>query len=259
MKRPIAFIIASTNHGSMLVNRYDYRLIGEGGYGVGYQLLNTSSFDQDEVDIAKQLLKSRKINFGNGVVAIDCGANIGVHSIEWAKLMFGWGEVHAIEAQERIYYALVGNIAINNCFNARGIWAAVGDKVGTIGVPIPNYFSPSSFGSLELKKKHSTEFIGQEINYDKTQETKLISIDSMNLDRLDFIKIDIEGMEFEALTGAVESIAKFRPQLLIEKIKSNELEINQFLAAKGYKIFPLGINILAIHESDPASNQVKVN
>jgi FkbM family methyltransferase len=51
-------------------------------------------------------------------VAIDCGANIGTHTIEWAKKMTGWGAVIGIEAQERIFYALAGNIAINNCFNA---------------------------------------------------------------------------------------------------------------------------------------------
>jgi FkbM family methyltransferase len=255
-KRPVAFVIAATNHGSMLVNRHDYRIVGEGAYGVGYQLLTTSSFDQEEVNFAKQLLLSRKQNFGDGVVAIDCGANIGVHTIEWAKLMSDWGEVLAIEAQERIFYALAGNIAMNNCFNARAIWAAVGDRIGTVGVPIPNYFSPSSFGSLEIKKKETTEFIGQEINYDETQPTSLIAIDEMNFNRLDFIKIDIEGMEIEALSGAVKSIEKFSPQLMIEKIKSNEVEINDFLIKRGYKIFPLGINILAIHQSDPVSNQI---
>ena len=147
-RRPVAFVIVSTNHGTMLVNRHDYRLVGQSGYGVGHQLLNTSSFDAEEIDIAKQLLVSRRQNFGDGVVAVDCGANIGVHTIEWAKLMSGWGEVLAIEAQERIFYALAGNITMNNCFNARAIWAAVGDKTGSIGVPVPDFFNPSSFGSL---------------------------------------------------------------------------------------------------------------
>ena len=111
----------------MLVNRHDYRLVGDSGYGVGFQLLNTQSFDQDEVDLLKSLLLSRRSNFGPGVVAIDCGANIGVHTIEWAKTMYGWGEVIAVEAQERVFYALAGNITVNNCFNARAIWAAVGE------------------------------------------------------------------------------------------------------------------------------------
>lgn len=256
--KPIAFVIVSTNHGTMLVNRHDYRLVGQGGYGVGYQLLSTSSFDQQEVDFARQLLISRKQNFGDGVVAIDCGANIGVHTIEWAKLMNGWGRVIAVEAQERIFYALAGNITINNCFNARAIWAAIGDGTGKIGVPVPDYFRPSSFGSLEIKRNPNTEFIGQDIDYDSLQETSMTSIDALDLDRLDFLKIDIEGMEMEALRGATHSIKKFFPQMMIEKIKSDEHEIKEFLLACGYRIFPLGINILAVHESDPVAEQIKI-
>ena len=38
--------------------------------------------------------------FGDGVMAIDCGANVGVHTLEWSRLMYGWGEVIAFEAQE---------------------------------------------------------------------------------------------------------------------------------------------------------------
>jgi FkbM family methyltransferase len=249
-KRPIAFVLASTHHGSMLVNRH--------GYGVGYQLLNTSAFDPNEVDVAKKLLLSRRQNFGDGVVALDCGANLGVHTLEWAKFMTGWGSVIAIEAQERIFYALAGNIALNNCFNARAIWSAVGEESGTIGVPVPDYFSPSSFGSLEIRKKDTTEFIGQQINYENTQPVTLITIDGMNFQRLDFVKIDIEGMEMEALRGAAESIRKFRPVLMIEKIKSSETEITGFLKDQGYQIFPLGINILAVHDSDPVSKHIQV-
>ncbi|MCL2474497.1 MAG: FkbM family methyltransferase [Alphaproteobacteria bacterium] len=258
--RPIAFILASTNHGSMLVNRFDYRLTDRGGYGMGFQLLNASSFDQAEVDALLQLLLMRKQHFGNGVIAIDCGANIGVHTIEQAKLMHGWGEVVAIEAQERLFYALAGNITLNNCFNARAIWAAVGEKEGVIQVPVPDYFKPSSFGSLEIRKTESTEFIGQEIDYSEksTQPTRMMSIDGMGLHRADLIKIDVEGMEMEVLRGAVSTIQKHKPLLVIEKIKTNEKELNEFLLSRGYKIFPLGINLLAIHESDPVASMVKV-
>jgi FkbM family methyltransferase len=257
-RRPIAFVLASTHHGSMLVNRHDYHLVGSSGYGLGYQLLNSSVYDPHEVDIAKKLLLARKQNFGDGVVALDCGANMGVHTIEWARLMTGWGSVVAIEAQERIFYALAGNIAMNNCFNARAIWSAVGEESGTIGVPVPDYFSPSSFGSLEIRKKETNEFIGQNINYENTQPVSLITIDGMNFQRLDFVKIDIEGMEIEALKGAYESIRKFRPLMMIEKIKSNETEITDLLLGNGYQIFPMGMNILAAHESDPVSKQIQI-
>jgi FkbM family methyltransferase len=259
--RPIAFILASTNHGSFLVNRHDYRLTEGGGFGVGYQLLQSSAFDPSEINLAIQLLATRRSHFGDGVVAIDCGANIGVHTIEWAKAMHGWGEVIAFEAQERIYYALAGNITLNNCFNAKAIFAAVGAASGEILVPVPDYFSPSSFGSLEIRQRSSTEFIGQNIDYsdDHCVKTRMMAIDELALSRLDFIKIDIEGMEMEALRGAEQSIDRFKPQLMIEKIKSNETDIRQFVERFGYQIFAVGINLLAIHASDPAAQQIQVS
>ena len=82
-----------------------------------------------------QLLTQRRQHFGDGVVVVDCGANIGVHTVAWAKGMTGWGQVLAIEAQERIFYALAGNITINNCFNARAFNAAVGAADGVLRVP----------------------------------------------------------------------------------------------------------------------------
>jgi len=255
--RPIAFVLASTHQGTLLVNRHDYRMPPQGGYGLGYQLLGTSSFDQPEVDLVLQLLTLRWRHHGEGVVALDCGANLGVHTVEWAKHMHAWGQVIAFEAQERIFYALAGNITLNNCFNARAIWAAVGAQAGQIGVPVPDYFTPSSFGSLEIRPKPSTEFIGQSIDYAATHPTTMMAIDDLKLSRLDFIKIDIEGMEMEALLGAAGSIERHRPQMLIEKIKSDEDEITDFLVDAGYQLFPMGINILAIHESDPVRSQLK--
>lgn len=148
---------------------------------------------------------------------------------------------------------------MNNCFYAKAIYAAVGASEGEILVPLPNYFSPSSFGSLEIRQKSTTEFIGQEINYSEENclRTKMTSIDHLNLKRLDFIKIDIEGMEMEALLGAEKSIGQFKPQLMIEKIKSNEAEIRNFVEKYDYQIFALGINLIAVHKDDPVSKQIK--
>jgi FkbM family methyltransferase len=259
--RPIAFVMVATNHGTMLVNRNDYQLVGTSGFGVGYQILTTSSFDLAEVNLGLQLLKSRRENYGDGVVALDCGANIGTHAVEWSKFMSRWGELIAIEAQERIFYALAGNITINNCFNARAIWAAVGVAEGMIGVPVPDYLEPASFGSLEIRKKDNTENIGQTIDYSEAglQQTKMVSIDSLGLKRVDFIKFDIEGMEMEGLRGAVGTIEKNKPQMIIEKIKSKETDLIDFCRQRGYKTFTFGFNLLAIHESDPACSKIKTS
>ncbi|MBK9130059.1 MAG: FkbM family methyltransferase [Gammaproteobacteria bacterium] len=260
-KRPIAFILASSNHGTLIVNRHDYRMVSPTqGFGVGYQILNSSSFDHEEVNFVLALLQKRRKYFGNGVVALDCGANIGVHTIEWARLLHGWGSVVAFEAQERIFYALAGNIAINNCLNATATLAAVGAENDRIRIPAPNYLIPSSFGSLELRKAARNEFIGQPIDYSDTGTTTVdqITIDSRAYPRVDFIKLDVEGMELEALAGASATIDRCKPQMLIETIKSDKEKLLSLLEQKGYLAYPAGINILAIHGSDPTSKDVSL-
>jgi FkbM family methyltransferase len=238
----------------MIVNRNDYYMSGPNtGFGVCMQLFNTSLFDPDEVDSVLELLRLRRAHFGDGVVALDCGANIGVHTVEWARLMTGWGSVVAFEPQQRIFYALAGNIAINNCFNAIAVHAAVGRKSGNIQVPVPDYTKPASFGSIELRQRANAEFIGQTIDYENGPKmvVNLNAIDDLGLQRLDFIKLDVEGMELEALQGGLEAIKAFKPAMLIEHIKSEPGTLEPLLEALGYRCFKTLMNILAVHQDDP--------
>jgi FkbM family methyltransferase len=259
--RKIGFIIAATDHGTMIVNRFDQHLVEpDKGYGAGFQLLETASYDAREVDVMLRLLDVRRQHYGDGVVAVDCGANIGVHTVEWAKRMTGWGVVLAFEAQERIYYALAGNIAINNCFNARAIHAAVASGPGSMKMPKPNYLVNSSFGSLELRKRESTEFIGQAIDYseNKMVDVQTISLDSFNFSRLDLLKVDVEGMELEALVGGVKSIGNLRPVLLVEMVKVDRNQLRAWLENLDYSVFEFGMNFLAIHKTDKCLPHIKV-
>ena len=258
--RKLAFVLASSNHGTMIVNRLDYRMVGAGGIGVGFQILEAGAYDPVEVELATQLLELRRRYHGDGVVALDCGANVGVHTIEWATAMTGWGSVVGIEAQERLYYALAGNIAVNNCFNAIAIHAAVSSESGTMKVPTPDYLTPSSFGSLELRPRESNEFIGQPIDYSdaNTIAIQKIAIDALNLPRVDLIKIDIEGMELEALEGAQGTIQESRPILLVESIKAGQELLRSWMEQRGYHVVDAGLNLLAIHKTDETVNELKV-
>jgi len=256
--RPIAFVLTASNHGSMIVNRNDFCTVnGDTTFGVGHDILNQSGYAQNEVQLALELLTHRRNLFGPGVFAIDGGANIGVHTVEWARHMFGWGEVYAFEAQEAIFYALAGNLALNNCLNAHARLCALGESNGSIEIPIPDYFQPASFGSLELRKA-TTEFIGQKISYEKNVCSKvpMAHIDTFEFPRIDFIKIDVEGMELDVLLGGKKSISRHKPIMLVEVIKSDRSELIAFMTELDYKIFNLGMNMLAIHESDPTLTKV---
>ncbi len=260
-RRPTAFVVAASDHGTMIVNRYDYCSPAPGRtFGVGFQVLESGSYDKAEVDQLLQLLARRRAHFGDGVVAVDCGANIGVHTVEWAKRMTAWGRVVAIEAQERIFYALAGNIAVNNCFNARAVHAAISDREGVMRMPVPDYRAPGSFGSLELRASQSTEFIGQQLDYSErgTVEIRSTTVDALGLERLDLLKIDVEGMEGEALDGARAAIAAFRPIIVAEHIKVGWDALASRLAPLGYALFRTSMNLIAVHPSDPTSSEIQV-
>lgn len=261
IKRPAPFVLISSNHGTMIINRNDYHLTGKNsGFGLSFSIMQESSCNQPEVDLALELLSLRRHYFGDGVIAIDCGANLGTCTIEWARLMHTWGNVYSFEAQEKIFYALAGNIIINNCLNVTARLAAVGSSIGEIEIPTPNYLIPSSFGSLELKRRTNTEFIGQNIDYaNHLTKVPQITLDSLSLKRIDFIKIDVEGMEEEVLTGSSKSIKQHKPILFIEIIKSNKDNLHKFVKDNGYTYFDIGMNMLAIHNNDPCLKNLTLN
>jgi len=259
--RSLAFILAPTDQGTLIVNRFDYKMVDDTrGFGVGHMLLNAASYDASEVATAIQLLTLRRQYFGDGVVALDCGANIGVFTVEWAKAMTGWGQVLAIEAQERIFYALAGNVAINNCFNASVVHAAVGEAVGMMRIPVPDYRRPGTFGSLELQGSPDAESIGQPIDYSEERgaAVRVLTIDSLNLPRLDLLKIDVERMEMQVLSGARQTIARHHPVLIVERLKAPVAELDALLESYGYRRFPMGLDIVAVHESDGTLSHISM-
>ena len=252
--RKIAFVLAGTDHGTLIVNRFDQQTDPQGlGFGVGYKILNEASHELAEISVGHFVLDMRRKMFGDGVVAVDCGANIGTHAVSWARQMTNWGSVVAIEAQEKIYYALAGNVALNNCFNVRAINAAVGNLMGKMNIPTLDYRAPASFGSLELRPARHPEDIGQTVDYAEAHliSVDAITVDSLALERIDFLKIDVEGMELDVLAGASQSIPRSRPVILVEHLKTGLEDIVKFLKTLDYRMSELGLNILAVHPTDP--------
>jgi FkbM family methyltransferase len=223
---------------------------------VGIEILTHGFFEIAEVRSIAQILSIRRSHFGDGVNVIDCGANIGVHTIEWAKHMADWGKIIGIEAQERIFYALAGNIAINNCFNAKALHAAVGATEGTISIPSLDHLSAANFGGLELHPV-TTHPIGQELNYDENlDDIPCITIDSLEMERVDLIKIDVEGMELDVIAGAKETLARCKPVIMAEFAKVGLEKITETLQQIDYTILKMRMDVLAFHNSDPSLDSI---
>jgi FkbM family methyltransferase len=174
--------------------------------------------------------------------------------------MHGWGHVVAIEAQERLFYALAGNLVLHNCFNARAIWGAIGNEDGFIDIPEPDYCKASSFGSFELRQSLGTENIGQVIDYDRpTSRVRAFKLDNALFPRIDLIKITVEGMEFDVLQGARDMIARYKPMIFLKVIKVDRGQIERFMTDLSYRTFSHGVmNVLAVHKDDPVIKSIQV-
>lgn len=257
--RPHVYLPLTTDQGLFIVNRLDVNRVGDGHpFGVAHQFFAQGAFDPAEVELAVSLIRMRRQLHAKSVFAVDCGANVGVHTVSWAREIYPEGQVLAIEAQERVFYALAGNLLINNVHNARAIWAAVGDQVGELSFTAPDYLKSGSFGSFSLQQGKSFD-VGEAFAQAKTRSTvKLVRIDDLGLPRADFIKIDVEGMEIQALRGAQATIATWKPIMLVEHIKSDRSELTAFFEQRGYRVFVQSMNLLCVHEQDPVLAHLKV-
>jgi FkbM family methyltransferase len=159
-------------------------------------------------------------------------------------MMSGWGSVFSVEPQERIFYALAGNVALNNCFNARPMLAAFGQTSGSTYVPRIDYTKPHNFG-------------GVKVGVAEGNEVQQIAIDNLEFERLDLLKLDIEGMELDALRGAEKTLDRCKPIVCAEHIMVGMDALKSLLEPYGYQVQMTGMNALAIHESDPVGKRIK--
>jgi FkbM family methyltransferase len=260
MTHKLSFILGATEHAPMIFSRLDYCQVPQGFYGVGFQLLEYAAYDPVDIRQLNHILELRHRFYGKGVQSVDCGANVGVLTVEWGRLMRDWGNVLAFEAQERIYYALAGNVALNNLFNVKAVYAALSNKSGELMISSPDYNVAGSYGSFELKHSANNEYIGQPIDYAKKDfSVQLVTIDQFNLQRCDLIKIDVEGMESEVLEGAWKTIKSYKPVLWVEVLKSDQNAIVSLLQGAGYECCIFGMNLLAVHKEDKILPLLKGN
>jgi hypothetical protein len=79
---------------------------------------------------------------------------------------------------------------------------------------------------------------------ENTFQTK--TLDSFNFDRIDLLKIDVEGFEYDVLNGAVNTIRRLKPKIILET-HSKELrqKCDDFLKKAGYRLKVEGRTVLS--------------
>lgn len=262
MKGRAVFVIAACDDGPMILARTDYQFVRrldplgkeiEGVIGVGASLLENGSHEQEQVDLLLQLTAHRRADRQGELAVLDVGANIGTHTVPWAKFMLGWGTIVAFEPQRWLYYALCGNLALNNVFNATALNFAVSDQDGIMPGPVMDYSLPANFGGVSMLEQFNRE---QPVrSYEGIVKT--IAIDSMGLNRLDVLKIDVEGMEPQVVRGARATIAAHRPIIVAEhSVCGKSLLLDEM--PKDYRCDEIGRELLCMPKSDPIWQRIRL-
>jgi FkbM family methyltransferase len=93
--------------------------------------------------------------------------------------------------------------------------------------------------------------LSKAIEYSKeTGDIKVRTLDSFCFESVDFIKIDVEGMEYDVLRGSTETLMRCRPIVLFETLTRQSPEIHkkseEFLRERGYLCYYLDVKKSAL-------------
>lgn len=238
--------LANTLQGFFLFNHHDL--------GVGWQLVNLSAYDAEQMNILAHMVQAAPPD----PVILDVGANIGVTAVVFARKAGAGGRVHAFEPQRVMFHMLAGNIALNSLDNTHCHHQAVGASVGSARIPCLDYRRQAGFGSVELNREVQSDAFQQALG-GRFEEVPMVSIDSMNLPRVDLIKLDVEGMEADVLAGAQRTLREQRPLIFMEYFKSDKAALWRALDAHGYLLFDIGDNFICVPSGHPSGDTLTGN
>jgi len=216
-------VIVSSDYGPIIINVNDII--------IGKEICQTGYWSKDDILVIRLLVENQLKRFEK-ITFYDVGANIGTHTLAIAKTYADKVIVRAFEAQRQIYNMMCGTVAINNLQNAYCYNLAVSDKEGDfIEVKQPDYSSSTNFGALELMPAKCSEMGNFVLTH--SEKIKTITLDSFD-EKVDFIKMDIEGMEDKAIIGAAKTIETDRPVCFIEAHKSDTGFIVNYFKDRNY-------------------------
>ncbi len=183
-------------------------------------------------------------------IVLEAGCHIGTHTIKLAKLC---EKLYGFEPLPLSFSILQNNLELNEINNTELIKKGLSNNIGTTTFQwIPRY----NIGAAGLNNNPNgmANLRGDENLCDSLSESvsvELITIDSLKLNKLDFVKIDVEGYETLVIEGAMETIARCKPIIVMECWKEQMKEIDlEFVRSEYQNIIQLGYNVSWIKGPD---------
>jgi FkbM family methyltransferase len=164
------------------------------------------SFEPNEFVFLSAFLKP-------GMAFVDVGANDGAYTIFAARRVGSVGRVVAVEPSSREFERLTANVELNQLRNVTTVHAAAGEVSGRASLAIAEY-------GHEGQNTVGTKVVNPKVRTARLEEVETQRLDDIlaaaGMEKVDFVKIDVEGSEPRVLAGAQETLARHRPVLQLE-------------------------------------------
>ncbi len=141
---------------------------------------------------------------------VEVGAHIGTLTVILSKLS---KEVYSFEPLKQSYDLLNKNLDLNNCKNVKTFKKGIGDKKGKIKI---DFIADGNCGATVLQGGSINKTWKNKNDLELDLEVDVITLDSLKLDSLDYLKIDVEGYEENVIRGGLKIINKFKPVIVLE-------------------------------------------
>jgi FkbM family methyltransferase len=195
------------------------------------------------------------LRIGEQGLVLDIGANVGSFCVPLAK-KYPQFEFHAFEPQRIVFYQLCSNILLNRCDNVFAKNFGLSYEPDSFYIQLPDYSTELNVGAFSLD--HEVRENGYECT--SSGNTELISVlklDSLEMNDIKLIKIDVEGLELAVLVGAKNTIERNGfPPILFEAWANKEWfqprrqDLFSYIESLGYEITNIGQDNVAQHSSN---------
>lgn len=185
-------------------------LVNGGDTAIVPHLIRDGWFDRNLTDVITGLLQP-------GMTFMDIGANFGTYTLIGAQAVGDEGRVIAIEPSPAIAALLLENVIMNGfAGRCRVLPCALGDCEGTATL---HEFATRQGSNTLLPQIADIA----RAEYDETITARTVPLRTLDAiiaecapDRIDLIKIDVEGFEEQVLEGGRQMLARHRPKLIME-------------------------------------------
>jgi FkbM family methyltransferase len=217
-------------------DRYGVEFLLHPHYHLDYNIIAFGTYD---VPVANFVEK----NIRAGMVCLDVGANVGVVALQLARKTGATGAVHCFEPVPHVFQRLLRHVERNHFQQTITLHqVALSNRTGSIAMGVADPLNTNQgMGSIAAPK--ATGLVSE-------IRTTTATLDEFaretRLERLDFIKVDIQGAEPLFLEGGEATLRRFHPDLLLEVEPDNLAALDQTsrdllrqVSALGYNLFTL--------------------